>query len=247
MLGSNKRLAMEEQKKEGPSSIWRALFFTFFYRILEVPLLCRRPTIIGAWFSHTLGLWRNPPWESRFSLALLTEDKVRASQDFIYGETPLWLGIRLLKWAGAGASVSSRVVDFGAGRGRLLLAARWLGADASGFEIDPSHLECGQAIAQKVGAIFERADACQVPLDKYTHGYVAWTTWSKETRLKLSEHLAGVPKEFRLITMTWPIEPGTGWRLLKERKAAFPWCTTDVYLFEKETDAGPSSAELNEG
>ena len=54
-------------------------------------------------------------------------------REAMYGETPVHTALWLFWKAGLGKG--GQLVDLGAGRGRTLLAARWLGAGARGVEL----------------------------------------------------------------------------------------------------------------
>ncbi len=137
-----------------------------------------------------------------------------------WGETPLATAVDVLRAAGVDAR--STVVDLGAGRGTVLLAARLLGAQARGVELDPLRADPARAVVAAAGAALEIGDARAFPLDGATHVWVAWTCMPDEVRAALGERLAALPPGTRVIALTWD-PPAGAFDVERRAPAAFSW------------------------
>jgi SAM-dependent methyltransferase len=101
-----------------------------------------------------------------------------------YGEAFLWSSRRWLRSLGVGPD--SHVLDIGCGRGMVLLAARSLGARATGIEVDEGF---------SYGSDVVVGDAVHLEWPACTHIVCAWTLFDDAARRHLEqrfEQLRGV-------------------------------------------------------
>lgn len=148
----------------------------------------------------------------------------------VWGETPPSVAWALLR--GAGVGPGSSLVDLGAGRGSVLLAARALGASARGCELDPGRARAIAGPLAACGASLEIADARSFELGAPSHVWVSWITWPKPLREELSARLAALPRGTRVLALTW--SPTGPFRKLAEERRLFPWGVVDTILVERE-------------
>lgn len=180
-----------------------------------------------------LSLWRAErsvsPHEPSFEAVRRAQGQGLSSSSLVWGETPLAVAVELLARAGVGPA--STVVDLGAGRGMVLLAARLLGARARGVELDPRRTEPARPILAAAGAELITGDARDASLEEATHVWLSWTCMDPELRGALQKKLARLPAGTRVVALTWA--PGPPFAVLESRRALFPWGFTDVLLAER--------------
>lgn len=175
-------------------------------------------------------LRRAPEPIERFESVLAARQAALPPEARTWGETPLSVAHGLLRDAGVGQG--SAVVDLGAGRGAVLLAARALGAAARGCEIDPARARVIEAPLLACGVTLDVADARTWDAGAPTHVWLSWITWPSALRAELSSRLASLPSGTRVVALTWaPIGP---FRVLSERRRLFPWGVVDVVLAERD-------------
>jgi SAM-dependent methyltransferase len=150
-------------------------------------------------------------------------------RELIYGETPLFTAVGLFRRAGVGRG--SRVVDLGAGRGRVLLAARWLGAEARGVELLADHVVSVAGQLKPAGVTLTVGDAMREELGDATHVFVNWTALSPETKARLTERFRTCRPGTRFVVVTRPIE-GPDFVLLVRYRRLFTWGIEAVWLQE---------------
>ena len=148
-----------------------------------------------------------------------------------WGETPLATAVDLL--ASAGVTSSSTVVDLGAGRGMVLLAARLLRANARGVELDPMRAEPAQPILTDVGGALSVGDARSYELAGATHVWLAWTCMPHDVRATLSERVAQLPAGTRVVALTWD-PPSSSFEVIGRARARFSWGTATVITAERK-------------
>ena len=198
-------------------------------RLLDVVTLAvLRPSLLPAYGRLVLGRVAESPFP------LHTYEKVQAARErrvslreLVYGETSLWFAVRLLRRAGADRQ--SRVLDLGAGRGRVLLAARAVGAEARGCDLVESHVAHARRALAGTGAVVEQGDALCADVAWATHIYVAWTCLSDATRTELTAHLASCAPGTRVLTLTTPIE-NDAFSVDRRGLGLFAWGREEVWL-----------------
>lgn len=215
----------DDDETDGPAVLevfWVQLYAAGMSALLRaldvVTLLVRRPSLLPAY----VRVWRSTVQESPYPIR--TFEKVQVAKrrgvslrELVYGETAVFTAVRAFRRAGVGRD--SVVVDVGAGRGRALLAARALGAQARGAELLASHVEHAERALAGTGATVALQDALEVPLEDATHVYVTWTCLSEGTRATLRERLRVMAPGARVLTLTVPLEddaftvdePVVGW------------------------------------
>ena len=210
----------------------QVLGLTILARTSDLVLLLFRPRLFGPYLALWWAELRHTPYRAR-----RTFEQVRAQQttgqrfrEFIYGETPLLTAIRIFRRAGVGPE--SSLVDLGAGRGRVLLAARWLGARARGIELLEAHVKWAAPALARAGAVLELGDMLQVELGEATHVFTNWLALSDETKARLVAHLRSCRPGTRIITVTRPIEAG-GFRLRSRHFGMFTWGFEQLFIHER--------------
>lgn len=199
--------------------------------LVDVALLCVQPRLLVAYLKITwLGFKRSPYEAKRFERVLIAKSHQLSKTELIYGYTPLVTALVILSKTKLGRA--SRLCDLGSGRGRVLLAARFLGAEATGVELDRRH--CELAIRALVGtqAIIRNEDAKEVPLESFTHVYLAWTTWSWFTRREIKEQLAKLPLGAFVISVTWPLEMEE-FAERYQNTLLFSWGFSPIWIYER--------------
>ena len=170
-----------------------------------------------------------PPPRERFESVLAARTAGIPPEARTWGETPLSVACALLREAGVGQS--SSVVDLGAGRGAVLVAARVLGADARGCEVDPARATALAGPLAACGVTLDVQDARTWPLGTPTHLWLSWITWPVSLRAQVSERLAELSRGTRVIALTWA--PSGPFRVVQERRRLLPWGVVDVVLAER--------------
>lgn len=174
-------------------------------RVVDALFLLRRPRLLRAYLATWRQAFARTPW-LRGSFDQLHDARRRHKSriELTYGETPVLSAVRALRAAGAGKG--SRVLDLGCGRGRVLLGARYLGAEAIGVELLESHVEVTRPLLAAVGAEVRLGDAEEPPLDGVTHVFLAWTCFSAETRARITKRLDDAPAGLVVIALNHPLE-----------------------------------------
>ncbi|NTX55134.1 class I SAM-dependent methyltransferase [Myxococcus sp. CA039A] len=214
-------------------------------RLGDFLVLAWRPRLLLAWLRLWLREVLVSPYRPRRSFELIRV--LHAShQDFhelMYGETPVHTALSLFRKAGL--TKGSRLVDLGAGRGRALLAARWLGAEALGLELLEQHVALASGPLARTGAVLRQADATQADLSlgDATHVFINWTAFSPDTRARLVTRLLACRPGTRVLTVTRPVE-AKGFTVLSRHRALFTWGLESVWIHEVQGagTAGPGAA-----
>lgn len=171
-----------------------------------------------------------PMPRERFESVLAAQKASLPPEARVWGETPLSVAYALLREAGVGPGAT--VVDLGAGRGSVLLAARALGAAARGCEIDPARARAIEGPLSACGVALEVADARAWDLGAPSHVWLSWITWPASLRAEISARLASLAAGTRVVALTW--SPTGPFRVLWERRRLLPWGVVDVVLAERE-------------
>lgn len=211
--------------------IWSVLL-EVITRLGDLLLILWRPRLVPPYLSLWLREALASPYRARRSF-----DVVRALhasgqhfRELIYGETPVHTAVWLFKQAGLDST--SLLVDLGAGRGRVLLAARWLGARARGVELLEQHVSLASGLVSRAGAELLLGDATQADLSDATHVFINWTALAPETRERLIERLRTCRPGTRVLTVTRPVE-GPGFILRSRHWLLFTWGLEHVWIHER--------------
>jgi SAM-dependent methyltransferase len=209
-------------------------------RFTDVLLLLVRPRLLRPYGSLWREEFRHTPYRARRTFEVVRALKASGQRfrELIYGETPLLTAILAFRRAGVGRG--SRLVDLGAGRGRVLLAARWLGAEARGIELIADHVARVEAPLARVGARLQVGDATQADLENPTHVFTNWLALEPETKARFIERFRTCRPGTRFITVTRPIESPDFVRRSR-RWMLFTWGIEAVWIHEYQPAEPPAS------
>lgn len=155
--------------------------------------------------------------------------------DLTYGETPLASAIWIL-WK-LGLRRGRTLIDLGAGRGRVLIAARWLGAQGVGVEVAVEHVSMVKKAMEGAGARIVVGDATSFAWESKepVSIYVNWTAFASATRRRMEERLLALPKGSTVACPTWPIESDR-FELMFTTRAPLTWGVELVRGYELKGD-----------
>jgi hypothetical protein len=210
--------------------LW-ALVLGLVTRLTDALLLLVRPALwrpyAGLWLAERL----RSPYRARrsFEVVRALQSTGQRLRELIYGETPLLSALWVFRRAGVGPG--SRVVDLGAGRGRVLLAARWLGAHAHGVELLASHVTSTARFLAPAGITLVQGDAGEADLTDATHVFTNWLALTPETKARLVERLRTCAPGTRVLTVMHPIE-APGFVRLSGHTVLFTWGLERVWIHE---------------
>ena len=198
------------------------------FRLLDQLLLLRWPRLfVAAIRIFGAGLRASPYREGSFARKAAARGAGLSEAELRYGETPTIVARRAL--ARAGVRPESNLLDLGAGRGRVLLAARSLGAAATGIELlDEQRLPVEAALAQ-VGVVLKGGDAAVAELEGFTHLWVTWTCMSEARRVRLAARFAEELVEGTVVLGVTFEPTGPRFERLWHKKAWFTWGPADLY------------------
>nr|WP_164019301.1 class I SAM-dependent methyltransferase [Pyxidicoccus trucidator] len=208
-----------------------AMLLDVLSRLGDLAVLLWRPRLLLPY----LGLWlreaRVSPYRLRrsFEVARLLQASGQTFNELMYGETPVHTALWLFWKAGLGKG--GQLVDLGAGRGRTLLAARWLGAGARGVELLQAHVALAQGPLKRAGAELVAGDATQADLQDATHVFANWTALTPETRARLVERFRTCRPGTRILTVTRPVD-AEGFTVLSRHRVLFTWGLEQVWIHE---------------
>lgn len=212
-------------------------------RLGDLVVLLMRPRLLkpylGVWWKE----WVRSPYYFRRSFE--TVRVLRASgqmmRELVYGETPVFTAVYLFRRAGLGPG--GRLVDVGAGRGRPLLAARWLGAQVRGVELLREHVEAVEHWLRPAGIELVVGDAARQDYGDATHVYLPWTCLGPQLRQRLVERFrASCRPGTRFLAISQPVE-GEDFITLARYQVLFTWGLVPVWLQEwRPPTAAPAAA-----
>ncbi|AGC49361.1 putative methyltransferase [Myxococcus stipitatus DSM 14675] len=211
--------------------VWSVLL-ELITRVGDLLVLVWRPRLVPPYLSLWLREALASPYRARrsFDVVRVLHASGQHFRELIYGETPVHTAVWLFKKAGL--TSASQLVDLGAGRGRVLLAARWMGAGARGIELLEQHVTLASGLVRRAGAELRQGDATQADLGDATHVFINWTALSPETRERIVERLRTCRPGTRVLTVTRPVE-GPGFTLLSRHSLLFTWGVEDVWIHER--------------
>lgn len=208
-----------------------AMLLDVLSRTGDLAVLVWRPRLLGPY----LGLWLREalvsPYRLRrsFEVTRVLQASGQGFRELMYGETPVHSALWLF-WR-AGLRKGGQLVDLGAGRGRTLLAARWLGAGARGVELLEGHVALALGPLKRAGAELVLGDATQADLQDATHVFTNWTALTPETRARLVERLRTCRPGTRILTVTRPVE-AEGFTVRSRHWLLFTWGLEQVWIHE---------------
>lgn len=191
----------------------------------DLVAVARNHEVREAWWGLRRAAASRPPHTQRFEAIRSARAVGLPAAALTFGDTPISLALSLLR--AAGVTTGDTVVDPLAGRGHVLLAARLLGAQARGLEIDPSHVELAAPILAGAGAVLEAGDGRAVELAGATCVFLSWTCVDAEARGRIGARLAALSSGARIVALTW--EPSGHWlEVVRRERRWFPWGICDV-------------------
>lgn len=200
-------------------------------RIADLLLLLWRPLLLLAYLRIWLAEWTRSPY--RYPVSFESRRAIQGTgqsvNELCYGETPMFSALWLFRKAGL--KRGDCLVDIGAGRGRALLAARWLGARARGVELLRDHVIPVAPSLRRAGAELSLGDAGTAPLEDATHVYLNWCAFSPETKRRIVEQLLRTRPGTRVIATTRPIDDPRFVQRSRHR-ALYTWGTEAVWIQE---------------
>lgn len=210
----------------GLFSLGALLRWVDLLRLLPHPrLLFAYLQLWGKAFVHTP--WSDGSFDKRRDARRFHKSMV----ELTYGETPVVTAVQALRAAGVDAS--SRVLDLGCGRGRVLLAARLLGAEAEGFDMLAGHVEVARDPLAAIGAGVYLGLAEEATLTGVTHVFVAWTCFSAETRARVVAHLRTAPAGLRVVVLNHCIEDDA-FVLRRRLSLLCSWGRVPAFVYERK-------------
>lgn len=187
--------------------------------------LRRHDEVRRAWWQLRRAAGARPPHRPSFEAIRSAQAAGLQAGALTFGDTPVSLAIALLR--GAGVTTGDVLLDPLAGRGHVLLAARSLGAQARGLEIDGAHVGVAAEILAAAGAVLETGDARFADFSAATCVYLAWTCLAVDARARIGERLAALTPGTRVIALTW--EPSSScFAVVARSRRRFPWGLADV-------------------
>lgn len=200
-------------------------------RLADAALLLLRPKLLRAYLRTWRAAFVSSPWsDGSFDKLHDARRRNKSLIELTYGETPVVSAVRALK--AAGVTKGSRVLDLGCGRGRVLLGARYLGAEAVGVELLEAHVDVTRALLAEVGAEVVLGDAEDPPLDGVTHVYLAWTCFSLETRARVERRLRQAPSGLRVVALNHRFSDD-GFRQVTSLSMMCSWGRVPVFVHER--------------
>ena len=167
-------------------------------------------------------LWQNPYRASR-----------KYWQESNYGETPL--SVFELVGKKVGLKACDTFVDLGAGRGRgVFFMNRRFHCKAIGIERVPTFVKKANDLKRKfevAGVDFREADLGALRLLEGTVFYVAWTCFSNDLVLAMTQLFEGLPKRTKIVTVSEPIASNRC-KLIASFTAPFAWGEGEIYVHE---------------
>jgi SAM-dependent methyltransferase len=198
------------------------------FRVVDGVVLLARPALWRAWWVGWRGL--PSPYAAPAFAIVLDARRRGADADLVYGEAFVVVARGLLRAHGVGPG--SVVADLGCGRGAVLLAARSLGAQARGLELNPAHLAVAGPALRAAGAIVDTGDARAADVTGATHVWLSWATWSGETRSLVRERLRALTPGSLVFGVVHGVDDAA-FELIARARAPFSWGLAEVVVSRK--------------
>ncbi|MCP4503447.1 MAG: class I SAM-dependent methyltransferase [Deltaproteobacteria bacterium] len=211
------------------------------FRLLDIAILLfgtpapgvSRKKLLRAYVRMWRGvLGRSPFKEGDFARVKVARGAGLSLSELTYGETPVFTAISAMRRAGL--KPGATVLDLGAGRGRVLIAAAFLGAHARGVDILPDHVALTQSYLSDLADV-QVADAAKTSLDDVDFVFLTWTCMSERTRRKLEKKLLEAKDGTRFLCVSHSLEM-QGMSPVFERKPWFTWGKADLFVVERRKD-----------
>jgi SAM-dependent methyltransferase len=212
-------------------ALW-ALAVGVVCRGLDLVLLLGRPSLIRPYLAIWIAEWARSPYRWPKSFEAIREARAanKDLRELMYGETPLCTAVWLLWRAGLGRG--GRLLDIGAGRGRALLGARYLGAEAVGVELRSEHVEVVRTALERAGAHLQVGQGASADLCGVTHVLLNWCAFSERSRQEITARLGQAAPGTRLLAVTRPVQPEQ-WATVARHRGLFTWGTERVWIQER--------------
>ncbi len=205
-------------------------------RVVDLVFLLARPRLFRPYFALWLAEVLSTPY--RYPRAFETVRALKASghtrRELMYGEAPLFTAVLLLR--AAGLRKGGTLVDLGAGRGRALLAARWLGASARGVELYEPHVRLVSRALASAGVQLSVGDAASADLSGATCVFLNWCAFSEASRREVTELLAQAPPPLRVVAVTCAAAHER-LPVVAKRSGLFTWGVERVFIQALEPGA----------
>jgi hypothetical protein len=211
----------------------RLFAYLFLLRVADLLLLLPRPRLLYAYLVIWFLELRHSPyrWPRSFEAIRLSRQAGQSPRELVYGETPLVTGVWLF-WR-AGLRRGHHLVDPCAGRGRALLAARWLGARATGYELLREHVELVTRPLRWAGVSLVHGDGATADLRGASHVYLTWTGHSQHSRARFETGLQAIPAGSRVIAIDAPVGDTERFRVVSRHEPLFTWGHVPVWVLER--------------
>ncbi len=217
-----------------------ALIVGNLLRAADLVLACARPSVLVAYVKLWRSMLRNSPYRDKsYAKIQATKATSLTLSELTYGETPLVTAIVMMR--AAGVRRGSVVFDPMAGRGRFLLAARLLGAQARGVEIVEENAYFAAPILARAGIELVQGDGALTDFSDATHAFVCWTCSSDQTRTAIGTALSTMKPGGKVLSVTWLVDV-PGFKTLWSRRYLFTWGRGDVALAVRTVDDPSSGA-----
>ena len=163
----------------------------------------------------------------------------RAQEGQIYGETPLTTYVQVIQELSL--SASSKVVDLGCGRGRLVFwGSCFTSAKMVGVDCVPAFITRAKWISRLVNLSrieWQCADILEADLTQATHVYLFGTTLEDSTITDWLVKLRELPPGVQVITVSYSLleyEGATDFELIKEKEMDFAWGKSSVFFHKRK-------------
>ena len=208
-------------------------------------ILIFNPRFLWAFLKiYFTGFMRTPYKLDDFRFSLVIRKNKISKDELIYGDTPILTAYKLFKQAGVFDKNNNKKFNFydlGAGRGWMILGAKFFGAKISaGCDINPEHVALSKNILKKIGCEISLENSNKIKLNNknkpVTHAYLAWTTWSRISRDKICENLRNLEEKARIITLTWEIDltKFVEFEEIKRGTSFFSWGLANFYIYRRK-------------
>ncbi len=171
-------------------------------------------------------IYRQFPAFKAFDQQLLKGRNPYSVQEaFPYGETPLTTLQQMAdRWS---LKPEDHFVDLGCGRGRgVLFLAHVYGCKAHGIDRILTFIQQAKTV-QHPKVSFSCGDLLRFDFKKATFVYFYGTGFSEEVVQKLSTALQTLPKNSKIVTVSYPLE---GFTVQDQFTVSFPWGKADLFL-----------------
>ena len=200
-------------------------------RLIDFVILLPHLKLLRVYVRTWRGAYTQSPFtENNFEKVQQARAKGRSLGEFTYGETPVVSARKALRLYGV--SDASCVYDVGAGRGRVLIAARLLGAQAMGCDLLAAHVRSAGPALAEIGAELVHKDALEVSFEGVTHVFAAWTCFTQASRKRTAKHFESVAPGTRLLLLDNPLE-SEAFKKIGERKIWCSWGRATLFVYER--------------